>query len=385
MKLNSLHIKNFRLIEDLQIPELGRVNLIVGKNNSGKSTVLEALRIYAHVAYPRLLSLISMEHDENVSLRASDVDNTSSLDELPLAHFFTGRSLDPARSINMGEVGAINAGLQISFLRNAPRSEPIIRPDGTPDLHQFSPRDYLQIISRKRSFALDLTAVSDLSQLRDFGRLSHWFAESQIPCSHIPTQLPDLTALAKVWDSIALTDSQSVVLQSLQSVEPDVENLIFVEKDAGDTDEDPREARSRRARPRTAKVKLKGIPRPVPLQSLGDGMLRVLQLALKAFPAKGGFFLIDEVENGLHYSVQERIWRQLFALAEDLDMQIFATTHSWDCIESFAKIAAEKSDTKSVLFRMGRSIRKSDHGKIIATSFTGEELTAITQADVEVR
>lgn len=385
MKLNSLHIKNFRLLEDLQIPQLGRVNLIVGKNNSGKSTVLEALRVYAHVAYPRLLNLISMEHDENVSLRASDIEPTSSLDELPLAHFFTGRSLDPARSIYMGEVGAEDAGLQISYLRNVPRSEEVRRPASTHNLLQIPPRDYLQIIKHKSSFTSGLTSMADLSELWNFGRLSQWFAESQIPCSHIPTQLPDLTALAKIWDSIALTDSQSVVLQSLQSVEPDVENLIFVEKDAGDADEDPREPRSRRARPRTAKVKLKGSPRPVPLQSLGDGMLRVLQLALKAFPAKGGFFLIDEVENGLHYSVQERIWRQLFDLAENLDMQIFATTHSWDCIESFAKIAVEKSDTKSVLFRMGRSIRKSDHGKIIATSFTGEELTAITQADVEVR
>ncbi len=45
--LKSLCIKNFRLLEDFQVPKLGRVNLIVGKNNSGKSSVLEAIRIYA--------------------------------------------------------------------------------------------------------------------------------------------------------------------------------------------------------------------------------------------------------------------------------------------------------------------------------------------------
>lgn len=370
MKLNSLHIKNFRLLEDLQIPQLGRVNLIVGKNNSGKSTVLEALRIYAHVAYPALLGLIAIEHEESYRSKSSDLDSTNDFVELPWAHFFHGRTAKSGSEIYIGALDAETSGLKISCIQE----------------NKVNGQSYeCFVFSRDNDKEGYSANVAFDYGPRSIDRFSDWFPSSHIPCSHIPTQPPDLTALARIWDSIALTDNQSVVLQSLQSVEPDVENLIFVEKDAGDADEDSRAARSRRARPRTAKVKLKGSPRPVPLQSLGDGMLRVLQLALKAFPAKGGFFLIDEVENGLHYSVQERIWRQLFDLAENLDMQIFATTHSWDCIESFAKIAAEKSDTKSVLFRMGRSIRKSDHGKIIATSFTGDELTAITQADVEVR
>jgi predicted ATPase len=379
MKLNSLHIKNFRLLEDLQIPQLGRVNLIVGKNNSGKSTVLEALRIYAQVAHPAVLVRISREHDELVLSKPSDLDTAEDTNEFPWAHFFHGRIVNLTSKIYIGETGAETSGLRISYvqIRVAPSvPSEIYHPSSLTECLKIDRHSEQQIVS---NFSLDFASQLSVHPNKT------WFSDSRVSLGYIPTKLPDINQLAQIWDSIALTDNQSVVLQSLQSVEPDVENLIFVEKDAGDADEDPREARSRRARPRTAKVKLKGSPRPVPLQSLGDGMLRVLQLALKAFPAKGGFFLIDEVENGLHYSVQERIWRQLFDLAENLDMQIFATTHSWDCIESFAKVAAEKSDTRSVLFRMGRSIRKSDHGKIIATSFTGEELTAITQADVEVR
>ncbi len=62
--LNSLVIKNFRMLEDFKIEKLGRVNLIVGKNNSGKSTVLEALRIYAGNANEELLKTITESHDE---------------------------------------------------------------------------------------------------------------------------------------------------------------------------------------------------------------------------------------------------------------------------------------------------------------------------------
>jgi len=114
-------------------------------------------------------------------------------------------------------------------------------------------------------------------------------------------------------------------------------------------------------------------------------MLRILQIAIKLVSAQGGFLLIDEFENGLHYSVQEKIWRLLFEMAEKLDIQVFATTHSWDCIESFTKVAIENETTEGVLFRMGRSAKTSNKGQVIATVYDKERLYNITQADIEVR
>ena len=72
-------------------------------------------------------------------------------------------------------------------------------------------------------------------------------------------------------------------------------------------------------------------------------------------------------------------------LAEQLNIQVFATTHSWDCIESFTKVAVDDQSSEGVLFRMGRSVRTSDNGKVIATVFDENQLQNITQADVEVR
>jgi predicted ATP-dependent endonuclease of OLD family len=114
-------------------------------------------------------------------------------------------------------------------------------------------------------------------------------------------------------------------------------------------------------------------------------LARILQIALKAVTAKGGFLLIDEFENGLHYSIQEKVWSFLFDLSKTLDIQIFATTHSWDCIESFAKVAIAKQDVDGLLFRVGQSVRNSDKGRVIATVFEKEQLFSITQSDVEVR
>ena len=199
-----------------------------------------------------------------------------------------------------------------------------------------------------------------------------------IPCSVIPTQFISADELAVEWDRIALTEHENVVRLAMRIIAPTFENLAFVLND----DLRP----GYRLNPqRSAKVKLSDVPRPVPLNSLGDGMLRVLQLTLKMFPAKGGFLLIDEFENGLHFSVQEKVWALLFDMAEKLDIQVFATTHSWDCIESFTKVAIARTQTDGILFRMGRSVRKSDHGKIIATVFDEDALKDITQADMEVR
>jgi hypothetical protein len=202
---------------------------------------------------------------------------------------------------------------------------------------------------------------------------------SAVSCSLIPTQFISMDELADEWDRIVFTEQEALVKKALLVMEPNFENLTFVRSDGYS----PSSLRSRPSR--TAMVKLSGVDRPVPLNSMGDGMLRVLQLSLKLFAAKGGFLLIDEFENGLHYSVQEKVWALLFEVAERHNIQIFATTHSWDCIESFTKVAVDRTQTDGVLLRLGRSVRTSDQGRVIATVFDEAALQTITQKDVEVR
>jgi hypothetical protein len=204
-------------------------------------------------------------------------------------------------------------------------------------------------------------------------------AQGIVPCSVVATQFGLVDELADGWDKVVFTPEEDVVREALRIIAPEFENLTFVRNS------DSGSPRGRSPIQRGARVKLRDIPRPVPLNSMGDGMLRVLQLALKVFPAKGGFLLVDEFENGLHYSVQERIWQLVFEMAQRLDIQIFATTHSWDCVESFSKVARSRTDIDGVLFRVGRSVRTSEQGRVIATVFDEDALYSITQSDVEVR
>lgn len=384
--LNSLEIKNFRSLENFQVKKLGRVNLIVGKNNSGKSSVLEALRIYAGNANKGLLEKIAQGHDEKCFLESSDQEGFNSA--LPFEDLFTGRTFPVGEvPIIIGELGHEEEALKIHHVYHVEKEVSVNDEEGKfieksvrhVSVTELAKVNNSQIVGE----GLLILKKSNAAVMIDFKQSHPSFARfvldgNSVPSSFIPTQLIATNDLAKDWDAIALTEAEEMVKAAMQIILPEFENLIFV-NDSVYADKTGKETR------RVAKVKIKGLSRPVPLNSLGDGMLRILQLVLKVFPAKGGFLLIDEFENGLHYTVQEKVWTLLFELAEKLDIQVFATTHSWDCIESFSKVAMAKKSIEGVLFRVGQSVRNSDKGRVIATVFDEQQLYNITQADVEVR
>ena len=94
---------------------------------------------------------------------------------------------------------------------------------------------------------------------------------------------------------------------------------------------------------------------PVPLRSLGDGALRLLGVAVTLANSRGGFLLIDEAENGIHHTIQRDYWRMILQTAQENNVQVLATTHSWDCVTGFAQAASELEDVEGVLVRLSRS------------------------------
>lgn len=394
--IKSLAIKNFRSLADFEVAKLGRVNLIVGKNNSGKSSVLEALRIYAANGQRSLLEKIASGHDEKFRLSDSEIEESDVA--FPFEDFFTGRKFptNDDTMIVIGESISSDLALRIEHGLYVESSSSITELDKetrtqihrrrvkkTEDrilvaIEEGTPIDALYVSKGERTTASRL----DERNSRIRGSID---LPGSIACSVIPTQFVSVDELADEWDKIGLTKDKQIVIDALKIIAPEFEELMFVKRDDSYSNARMSLGINRDRLSRTAMLRLSNFPRPVPLNSLGDGMLRILQLVLKIFPARGGFLLIDEFENGLHYAVQEKIWALLFELANKLDIQVFATTHSWDCIESFAKVALDRKDIEGVLFRVGKSVRTSDKDRVIATVFDEDQLFNITQSDVEVR
>ena len=77
----------------------------------------------------------------------------------------------------------------------------------------------------------------------------------------------------------------------------------------------------------------------IPVESLGGGAIRLLTIFTNMYQAEGGLLILDEIENGLHHSIMTDIWAKIIELAEELNVQIFATTHSEDCMKGAAAAA----------------------------------------------
>ena len=130
---------------------------------------------------------------------------------------------------------------------------------------------------------------------------------------------------------------------------------------------------------RIAIVRSKRFARPVPLKSFGDGVNRLFGIVLSLVNAKDGCLLIDEFENGLHHAVQANAWRMIFKIAAELNVQVFATTHSLDAIDAFQHVAREVPET-GVLVRLARRGQA-----IVSTVFSEDELAVVARNQIEVR
>ena len=125
-----------------------------------------------------------------------------------------------------------------------------------------------------------------------------------------------------------------------------------------------------------------GLDRLMPVNVMGDGIFRILSIILAISDAENGVVLIDEIENGFHYSSQGILWDAIFKSAEEFNVQIFATTHSIECVRAFSASCSRLEKDKDMI-RLYRVERKADDCKIV--SYDHKTLEASIDSDWEVR
>ena len=126
-------------------------------------------------------------------------------------------------------------------------------------------------------------------------------------------------------------------------------------------------------------AQVENLNEPFSLKSFGEGLNRLFGISLALVNCKDGVLLIDEVEGGFHYSVLPDVWKLIFKTAKDLNVQVFATTHSKDCIEAFTDAAID-SPEDGMLIRL-----ENKDGKIRSVNFNEDELEIVERRNIEVR
>ena len=373
-KIETLNIERFRGLRQLKIEGLARVNLITGRNNTGKTSVLEAIRILASDAsWPviREILLSREEYVDEADEAASPIDAGGFFLLSSLFHGFPGFSghLQPitvASGSASGTMGLnITAGWFVAQTDADGSTRWVQQDDVVADEGQATPG--IVIASRggvRRLWPLDTLRRNST---RNWALGAGVALGPPLSCIFIsPYGAERTAALGPLWDAIALSDHEKDVVEALRIIDPRISAVSMV------GGESPRRAR-------TVIARAEGLPRAVPLRLFGDGTNRLFGIILSLVNANGGLLLIDEFENGLHHTVQTDVWRAVFKLARTLDVQVVATSHSWDAVESFQEAASEHPD-EGVLIRLSR--RGED---VIPTLFREDELAIATRDHIEVR
>lgn len=359
--INSLKIENFRLFNCLEVKCLRRINLIAGKNNAGKSAFLEAaLLLHVRMSEHILFELLEIRQEDSGDFLAEAFEDNLH----PFRHFFKNHNLPEFEQLGIklsaGKSDRVSAtvGAYVRDMDEHPGKLKEVSAKDSADYFDEMISRYL-IISERNAEAPDAVRKVSLSH-RPKRSGKNGLAYGIVP----PCGLSD-SSVATMWDKISLGNEADKVIEALRLLELGNLKLSFIEREG--------------SRARVPFVKLDCFDEPVPLKSLGDGMTRILHIILSLVSCKGGVLLIDEFENGLHWSVQSRVWKMIFELAQKLDVQVFASTHSRDCVTGFQE-AWEENESDGAFLRLMREENRKP-----VEEYSLEQLRKSIKIDVEVR
>jgi hypothetical protein len=363
--IHSLHISGFKLFDEIHLSNFGRLNLFLGENNSGKSCLLEAVGMYAgRTPTADIIQAASGRSKE--LLRPWDAEGTNEA-ESPLLHpvfdLFHRENGRTANHILIEEIGHPYP-LRIDY-----RFHHLIADEG---FRRYVPAQAGDVVEHPTEMALRVfrgdEQVGLLTRrmlplrsrpLDDKLRVHDTFAVAHLPANGFSEE-----KAAAMWDVLVQGPGQDLVLRWLRLIEPKIQDLVYV---------------SGRLNSRIALLKMEHEGR-IPLRSLGDGLTRIFHTGLAMASASHGVLLIDEFENGLHWKTQEMIWMAIGEAAQQFGVQIFATTHSRDCIESFANVTRELGLEDSTMYRLERFDER-----ILATQLPMINVNAALRQHSEVR
>jgi len=305
--IRNIEIKNFKCFENFKAEGFGRVNLIGGKNNVGKTAFMEAC-LFNLSSENSLLknfvkALISIQVSRNYSwlYDLSNSNNTTYMKYI------------------------------ISFLSNYKNSEI------NTNLHHLAIKfkQNVQITLNKENFDND-----------DFEPI---FTETEIPLSYnfITSMHIGSEQLIHLYDQIKLLRKREFINKFINKFDSDLIEYEIIDN-----------------MPVCFSKKINSF---VNLDEYGNGLKRYIAYVCAIWANQDGNIYIDEIENGIHYTNLDKLWEVILKTSKEANVQVFATTHSKECIESYARVAKKLNDKEIGFIELGRN-KKNELDSVVMDS-----------------
>ncbi len=361
--MEFIFIKNYKAIKLLKIDSLSRVNVFTGKNNTGKSSLLEAIALLASQGSLKWIKIILELRGENVDNDFFDFDRNYRI----LASLFSNRN----NAVNFENIITIESSNKsffarfVYYVKNYTRAM-INGKEVFGDVTTILSKDEED---EDKKVGLEIGNDEDAHLLEfDTNMLKiNSLSQESTPIHFINSYGKALEESSVLWDKITLTDKEDSVVEALRIIDPKIQRLSFISEEYSNNKRYP-------------VVKLEGSKEVLPLQSMGDGINRILKVILAAVNCENGTLLIDEFENGLHHSVQQKLWEVIFSISKKLNIQVFVTTHSEDAIHTFAKVLEKDETNEGSLYRLAY---RNDN--LTANLFTEEEIKNAAKLNIDLR
>ncbi len=341
IKFRELEISRFRGFDYIKLADLTNVNVFVGANNVGKSSVLEAISMLIGMENPLLPTRINGWRSA-----ASDLENTRYLfhnldfNNPPL---LLARTSDGGRRLTFSSVMRDDLDLSGKFSSNI-----IERLDFHFDNKLEG--DYRYHTSLLLDYSNRLKPVLDENFKKDlFGIF-------------IPAEKSDLNALES-FTILAKRNKKQVVIDALRKFDAEIENIEALRDGLY--------------------VKMTGISELIPISMAGDGLRRLVNILSSIACEDYNLVLIDEIDTGLHYRAHKLMWSVLLDFIKDRDIQLFTTTHNLECIESLDSVVDSNNSLKPLVGVY--NITKTKNEGFQAYKYSASELREAIRNEIEIR
>ena len=382
--LKNLTIKNFRCFENFELKNLKRINIFVGDNNSGKTSLLKAIetlnpKFFKEKSYylSQILSLYYQYGSQGNGFVKSNQDifqehsiffnNTNTKDGILIEGNFKSENKDSNDNFDIKFENKI-----VDKIVNFPKK----------DFEQKNPEFFLdedkefksivatyQFSNKQNLLTLGVSSIGTYNDdIENFEVFDVIFKGCEINrTQEICTNWNQI--LKK--NGITIEDKFVKLLQNfdrdIHAIRPNENNLDFYKNN-------PSNHQS---------------PIVIPLDSMGEGFKRFFDIIVTLELMnnnKPQILCIDEIDNGLYYDKQDLFWEQISKLCEEKNIQLFATTHSYDCMKSIVRVfenqykTDEKIDEELAVFRLVKI-----KNEVRARPFNFSFLKVLTESSTEIR
>ena len=345
VSLSDFRVQSYRSLDGLQLPKLTRVNVVTGGNGVGKTALLEALWLFTGRYNSPLLWNLNVQRSGN-----SHVD--------PVAPLSPGR-----RIVLCGTENGTEFEYAVEYVAHA-QPENINVPGEVPAPQADSPVT-VPVVGKLRAEVNGKELPHQTFNQTPKGLVAA--SVENIPRANCIIegtrwQLESSGEDMKRYSELVQRGEKSDLRDSLRLIHPRLEDVEMLSNERGSY--------------------LSGLAtsgQRYPIQAFGGGMVRLFRLYLAVFTSQNSVVLIDEIENGLHYTVLADMWRKVRSWSDRWNVQIFATTHSRECIQAAIEAFEDTKDDLTI-----HNLYRRD-GVVEAATFAGEPLVAAQELDIELR